>query len=271
MTEQSEKTSVLPPSTAVQITWALTGDFSDDPKSQENAKMSEVKLKEMIRQGMEKGEKDKAYIATIVPVLDAVRRSLEVVHKGRQLNFKENEVLRSSSLDAIKNSIEFGTSSRDFLKALPTMTIAGSGGTIAIGQLLGISGASLWLVGLLFAGIGYFLNLWVVKANRTRKQQYYITQDYERSLYYEQYIARVTIILSALYAELEGIHKSVFGARFGEKEGKEFVEKMLLGVTPIYCPYIHKHIRAKIVTIDEWAICEAGSQKAKEACLHWDK
>ena len=271
MTEKREKTSVLPPSAAVQIVWALTGDFSNDTKSQENAMVAETRLKEIIRKEKEKGGKDSEYILSITPMLDASRRSLEIVHKGRQLNFKDSETLRLSSLGAIKASLEFGTKTEDFLKALPTMTLAGSGGAIAIAELVDLSKASLWLVGLLFAAVGYFINLWIVSKSRTQKQQHYITQDYERSLYFEQYMSRVTIILSALYVELDSVHNDVFGSYFGSDDGKGFVKSLLLGVTPEYCKYIHEHIRDKKVTIDEWAICEAGSLKARETCPFWEQ
>lgn len=272
-------TSLLPPSSAIRLTWALTGAFSNDENSNQNAMLAELKLKEIALKARETGGKENQYILDITPILDASRRSLDIVHKGRQLNFIENEKLRSSSLEAIKDSLEFGSKTKDFLKALPTMTLTGSigtGGVIAIAELLKLDGVHLWLVGLFFAAAGYFINLELVKKARIQKQQYYITQDYERSLYYEQYVSRVSIILQALYLELDNIHKNIFGVFYsGENQdeknsSKEVVDRLLTGISPVYCKYIHQHIREKKVSVEEWTICEAGCKEARKACPHWE-
>lgn len=47
-----------------------------------------------------------------------------------------------------------------------------------------------------------------------------VQQDYDRNLYYEQYMSRVAMTLTSLYLDLDRIHQVVFGAPYPVSDGK---------------------------------------------------
>ncbi|MCF6149430.1 MAG: hypothetical protein E3K37_12320 [Candidatus Kuenenia sp.] len=242
------QTSLLPPVSAVCMIWARTGLFSNDEYSGQNAKMVEAELN-TIRDCAEGDENEKKYIAAARASMDASLRNLEIIYKGRQLNFQENEKLRSAYLDSVNENLDFGNKTKDILKSLPAMSIGGAG-SVTIGNFLAekfhLSSAELWAIGLSFTGIGYIVNLLIIRGMRRRKQMLYVQQDYERSLYYDQYLSRVAVTLTSLYLDLDRIHKNIFGQSYPvEGEVRTIVSAMLEGVRPTFCEYIHKHMREK--------------------------
>ncbi|MFQ5613870.1 MAG: hypothetical protein ACE5H9_17250 [Anaerolineae bacterium] len=263
-------TSLLPPPSAVRMVWALTGAFSNDQHSNQSAILVEAALKD-IKDRAEADEKENQYVISAIATMDASRRSLDTIYKGRQLNFEENGKLRSVYLDSVRDSFDFGSKAKDFLKSLPTMTIGTAGG-MTIAQALGLSGSVLWAVGLILAAAGYLVNLWFVRRARRQTQLLYIAQDYERGLYYDQYVSRVAVILTSLYLDINRIHKNVFGTPYPTDgvAASQIIEDMLHGVRPTYCQYVHKHMREKKVTPELWSLCETGSAGAVQKCPHWE-
>jgi len=254
------------------MVWALTGSFSDDEQSKQSAVLVEADLKDIKQRAeSETNEKEKNYIMNAMHVINSSLRSLETAFKGRQLNFEENEKLRSASLDSIKESLEFGKKAKDFLKSLPSMTIGAAGG-VTVAAHYGLKDIRLWGIGLILAGIGYFVNLIIVRYTRKQKQMYYILQDYERSLYYENYITRVSLILTFLYLDLDRIHKTVFGQTYPTKPdtSDQMIKDLLSGVRPTFCPFIHKHIIEKKISPELWSQCETGNPVGIRACLFWE-
>mgnify|MGYP001569367040 FL=1 len=64
------------------------------------------------------------------------------------------------------------------------MSIGGAG-SVTVAQYFKLSGIQLWGVGLALAGLGYIINLLIVRKMRRSKQMLYVGQDYERGLYYD--------------------------------------------------------------------------------------
>lgn len=180
-------TGLLPPIVAVRLVWARTSGFSNDEHSKRSAVLAEANMKD-IKDRAKGNAKEEEYVYSSIAAMDASLRSLDMIYKGRQLNFEENAKLRSSYLNSLKENLEFGNKAKDFMKSLPTMTVASAGG-VTIAQMLNIAGMTLWLVGLILAALGYWINLVIVRLVRNKKQMYYVQQDYERDLYYEQYIS----------------------------------------------------------------------------------
>ena len=133
-------------------------------------------------------------------------RTLDTIYKGRELNFEENSKLRSAALDNAKENLEFGKKAQDFLKSLPSMMVTTGTGVITASSL-GMEPAQLWMLGIGLAGLSYLVNLWIVRAMYVRKQKLYSKQDYERNLYFEQYVTRVCTTLTAMYSDIDRIHK----------------------------------------------------------------
>ena len=268
------QTSLLPPVTAVRMVWAWTGAFSNDKESKLSATLVEGKIKD-IKDRAERDENERKYVITALATMDASLRNLEVIYKGRQLNFEENEQLRKFYLDSVNENLDFGNKAKDILKSLPAMSIAGGAGGVTVAQYLAthfnLSSTQLWGIGLAFAGLGYIINLIIVKCMRRSKQMLYVRQDYERNLYYDQYISRVSITLASLYLDLDRIHKNVFGQSYPvDGDVKAIVGDMLEVVRTTFCQYIHKHMRQKKITPELWSFCETGKTEAIEKCPFWE-
>ena len=128
-----------------------------------------------------------------------------------------------------------------------------------------------WAFGLAMAGLGHVVHRGIVRAMRERTQLLYVHQDYERNLYYEQYVSRVAITLTSLYLDIDRIHQTVFGAPYPVAVGDatSIVEDLLRGVRPTMCKHAHKHMRAGIITPGLWTLCETGGLPATQ-CRHWE-
>lgn len=265
----TSSTSLLSPATALRFVWAQTGSFSDDLHSRQTAIDAEISLKDIWHQ-IEKDSKEKVYIANAMGLMKASLRSLDVVYKSRQDNFRENEKLRSSYMQSITDSLEFGRKTEDFLKSLPTMTITAAGG-VTIGQVLNLSTLSIWVLALGLGAAGYLINLWYVNRSRRRTQIQLIRHDYDRNLYYQQYIDRVADVLIALYSDLDRIHENVFGISYPieNKSIRSLVNEILCGVQPTFCKYVHEHVKEGKITPELWPICETGTPDVIMTCPYW--
>ena len=268
-------TALLPTVTATRMVWAMTGKFSNDEPSKTMATYVEDALKCIEEQAQAQGvnPEEKSYVTSAVATMKASLRSLDTAYKCRNLNFEENEKLRAAYLESVKESLSFGSTAQDFLKSLPTMTIGAAGG-VTVAQVMGVSGTVLWGVGLVLAALGYLINLWFVRLARRQTQRLYVTQDYERGLYYDQYISRVSGILLGLFLDLERIHKRVFQESYEADTNpsalEDIINDILTKVRSTFCPYAHKHMREKKITPELWTLCESGDAEAVRVCLLWE-
>jgi len=236
----------------------------------------EDSLKQIEDRALESTPEEKGYVISAVATMRASLRSLDNAYKSRALNFEENEKLRQAAyLDSIKESLDFGEKVQDLLKSLPTMTVAAAGG-VTILQLLPqeFSTAELWGTGVGLAALGYLVNLWFVDRARRQTQMLYVRQDYERNLYYDQYVRRAVDIIYGLMLDLERIHKRIFSENYetnitsGALE--KIIEQILAGVRSTFCPYAHKHMREKKIIPNLWALCESGHPESTKMCPHWE-
>ena len=117
-----QTTSLLSPVSAVRMIWARTGLFSNDEYSGQTAALVEAELK-AIKDRAESDEKERKYNASVMASMEASLRNLDIIYKGRQLNFQENEQLRTAYLDSIRK-YGFWNKAKDLLKSLPAMSIA---------------------------------------------------------------------------------------------------------------------------------------------------
>lgn len=68
---------------------------------------------------------EKDCILSAIATMDADLHNLDIIQKGRELNFQEKERLRQAYLDLVSENITFGNKAGDFLKSLPTITVPG--------------------------------------------------------------------------------------------------------------------------------------------------
>ena len=100
----------------------------------------------------------------------------------------------------------------------------------------------------------------------------YSKQDYERNLYFEQYVTRVCTTLTTMYSDIDRIHKRIFGDSYPLPDEKEaqIIKDTLKGVRHTMCHHAHKHMREGKITPKLWPLCEAGGKSA-ENCAHWEE
>jgi len=262
-------TKLLPPAMAVRLLWARTGLFSDDERSNSSAVIAEGDLNS-IKARAETDDQEKLYVLGVLATLNAAFRNLDIIHKKREMNFQENQSLRSSFLESTKEALDFGNKARDAVKSIPAMVIGGSAGSLTLVKALNLSSLNAWLVGLLCAGIGYLVNILIVRKTRQSKMKMFVMQDYERGVYFDQYFRRVSNSLLSLYSEIDQLHKNTFDASYPmDKSPTEFVDDILKGLRPTYCKHVHRHIREKIITPELWPICETGKKEAVGNCPNW--
>ncbi|WP_167599348.1 hypothetical protein [Chlorobaculum sp. 24CR] len=155
-----------------------------------------------------------------------------------------------------------------------TLYLTDSAGGVTVAQYFKASAFELWGIGLVLAGLGYLVKFYLVSRTRRKTQMLYVTQDYERGLYYEQYLDRVHLVLLALFLDLERIHKRVFRENYEADTTsiavQSIIDDILSGVRSTFCPYAHKHMAEKKVTPELWTLCESGTRKAVKNCPLWE-
>jgi len=273
MADEQRRTALLSPLTAARMVWAMTGSFSKDPQSKRSPALTGSAVEDL-RSRAEQDALERAYIGGALAAMDACLRNLDIIHKKRNRDFRENEQLRDAYFETVKDNLDFGNRAGDFLKSLPAVAIGGAGG-LTLTQALGMteSGLWLWVFGLALAAAGYLVNLVVVRVMRRRKQMITILLDYEKGLYYERYLNRAAMLMTTLVADLDLIHAEVFGAGYPRiSEQAELVLRSIIdGIRTEYCPWVHRHIRSGKVDPKLWPVCEAGDAAARRICPHWEE
>jgi hypothetical protein len=302
------KSTLLSPLMGVRIAWALTGTFHQDAQGSEGddpikdlkvpkalyacetVKPLQALINKYYTENAISDEKEKKYIQNAMISLYSHLRSLATVYCARELNFKENEVLRLEYLNFVKENINFGSELKDWLKALPTMAIGGITG-ITLATEFKTPDSMVWMTGILFSVLGFFVYEWWIVYSCRRKQWTYILLDFERTLYYKQYLKRVNRILENLYWDLNNLHKETFGefypcldpATSNEGEISQFLNRLNEGVYPTFCPQVYKCIsergllntfisKGKSLVCDNplspelWPSCETGDDDARIYC-----
>jgi len=281
-----EKTRLLSPTLAIYMTWARTGNFSTGVHSQIPASSTEKRLI-AIKEKSKKDEYEKEYVSNVIVLMDGALRSLDVIYKGRELNFQENEKLRLSSLETVKHDLEFGTKAGDSLKSLPAILLGGAGGYAAF-KYFNWPDEIIEILVIVSAFIGHFVGWSIRKYLGKRTERLYVSHDYDRSLYYDQYLSRVEAVLKQLYWEIEETHRIVFGKKYSEvvkpkNGGKEKPESVGKGKpkndsekgtksVPTSWKYILKHLRGRKQAIDPrlWPLCETGNKSIiMKYCPRW--
>jgi hypothetical protein len=254
------------------MVWARTGSFSEDAHSKLSSTLSEASMKDLGSR-VEQDESERRYIVGALAAMDACLRNLDIIYKKRSQDFQENERLRNAYFETVKDNLDFGSRARDFLKSLPAVAIGGAGG-LTLTQALGMTGNDLWLwvFGLTLAAAGYLVNLVVVRIMRRKKQRIYLMLDYEKGLYFEQYLNRAAVLLTSLVRDLDRIHKKVFGLGYPNvsEDSGEMLSGIFNGIRTEFCPYVHRHMRGGKITPELWPVCEVGGPAARADCAYWE-
>ena len=255
------RTSLLPPFLAVHSVWARTSAF--DKQGSAAGILNEASINQLKDQAIKAEGLESQYFFRAMMLMDSSLRNLEIIYKGRELNFEENGQLRTAYLDVVANNVTFGQSANDVVKSLPTMAFTGAAGSLVVSETFDfLTNFQVAMVIMGFAAVGFLLNLIWVRFTQDKKLKNYIEQDYERSIYYEDYLQRTKDVLLNLYQDLNSLHRIVFSQPYAtiEEENAELkgIANLINGVEPHLCPKFHKHVAQGITSYSLWPRCETG-------------
>lgn len=302
-TRQSKNSKLfLTPLAAVQIVWGYTLEFSreksmnlmkftqevlirfcgkaetaDQNKTNTNAAAKPPDAQTPAAQTPDKtegcdltlSEDEKRYLFRVLAAMECALRCLNLLYKGRNYNWQEIEKLHEVYLESLKDAENFGKKFKGIFRALPSMALGSAGGITLVEAFKTTPTSKLWLVGLLFAALGYFVDLFVVKWCSKRRRRNYIRLDYERTCYYIDYLTKIYPVLIHLYDNVKKIYEEIFAApnkskteidkekEKSEKE-KEWIKEMVDQLDPKRCKYIDIHMESNKITPELWHRCETG-------------
>lgn len=82
-------TTTLAPFTAIRLAWAIAGKFTSEPEGKLSAQVAEQTLKGISARAAS-DPKEQSYVSQSEATIQASIRGLEIILKGRNLNFDEN-------------------------------------------------------------------------------------------------------------------------------------------------------------------------------------
>ena len=266
------KTRFLTPLSAVRLLWGATRGFTNDAIKDVYTDYIQPEIDKLLELTKD-NDKEIRYIRQLGIQLTAAIRNAGIIYKGRQLNYNENKKLREAYLKSLEKDYDLTGQLKELLKSLPSIGIGGAGGIVLLQSSTQSPGTFEQLfVAFSFAGIAYLIQKLVEKALLYNKQMNYIRQDYETTLYYENYLSRMENALKELYENLEIIHEHIFEERYHEKEDVgELIKKMIQEVRPTRCPLIDKHMKSGKINPDYWHLCETGLPYAENCKLYNEK
>lgn len=89
----------------------------------------------------------------------------------------------ASQMESVKESMSVGAKLEDIGKSLPQMVIGGGAG-VTLAKALNVSWTTIGALGFLMAGIGYLVNVWLMKKEREKTGMLYVRNVYDRALYF---------------------------------------------------------------------------------------
>lgn len=271
-------TKTLSPDLAVRIAWALTGEWSETPSVREEATVAKARVKalEDLAQASDDPQ-EKEYVPKAVDHIKASQRSLANVYAARKLNFEEAQKMRASQMQQIESYSRLTANWQSAWPRVMSVGLGGSAGALTLTDLLketfksvnpAVLQALLFVIGatLLYLLNEFFVLPWV----RRRIMMENVRWDYDRNLYYDQFVDRTKGALISLYLDVDRAHLKSFGSPYDPNaNAAQIVTGALAGVPSTMCPKVHPHMNQGVITPNLWSMCETG--QGKEDCPHWDK
>lgn len=276
---KKKKPPILPRQ-VVQFAWGLTIEHSSARDVDLQAKEIRDRMDE-IKSNVYKTEdkKDILYIDNIYPAIANCVRTLLIIIRGRNTNFEETDSLSRMYIKNIESISRFTLDLQSAVGRITTMTFGGS----SVGVILAYFFPNLPAFFLPFAVAtaaagAYALHELIIKPiNRGMIEKVKIQNDYKRNLYYQQYVRRSKIALTAVFEEAlylyEEIYKDKYDKKYDNKANREkFIENMMKSLEfKFTCEYIHDCYADKIFLINKerWETCESG--EGCEKCDEWKR
>ncbi len=252
------KLAVLRPENAVRRVWTCTGAFSAKEPSKPFTVFSHEEYKELMSRINKADKCTFNYADEAITLMNASLRNLDIMYKSRELNFKENEQLRNADLKYLEKYITFGTETRDYIKSIATITVFGITGG-AIGAFFNVSIILLWLLGMGLGLLALVVQLTYLSYGYHRSKQFYIQHDFERTLYYLDYLQKAEKILESLCEELSKTYQRNIGS-YTHDSKNNFITTMIYEARPKFCESVINHITSEKNTPEHWTLCEIGGK-----------
>jgi uncharacterized repeat protein (TIGR01451 family) len=300
-----EKAPVLTPIAGVKLAWAMTGGFPQsnvpvegnaDASQATGDKKENASQGSMVATSAVNAEKmlaceaktlptdpnQLAYVRESTLAIRAAVRNLSTVYRGRELNLRENDVLRKVYLNAIKEDLSFVISLKNFTKALPGAVIAGGislGFSLISQRYLGVplTESDILIFTIIAAAFGITLFFFFNLVTRWRQKKFFVQRDHERTVYFKNYLIRSEKVLRDLYYELALKYQSCIDKAFtdftpkknpeekGDGNYKDYdeIDLMLKSLYPMECEDADKCVYSWFFYPRWWIYCETRNCEAR--------
>lgn len=278
MATNKKSTEILPPGLAVRLAWDLTGEWSETTAVQDRAKIANSRLAALADQALNGPDEDeKKYVPQAVKYIYSCQRSLAAIYASRKLNFEEVRQMREAQRESIEAYSKLTANWQSAWPRVVSVGIGGSAGALTLVDLAkgyfpsinpAVLQAYMFIIG---AGVLYLVNEFIVLPwVRRSLMMERVRGDYDRNLYYAQFIERTRSALVSLYEDVDRVHQKVFRSPYEpQPDVTKIVDGVLAGVLPTMCDKVHDHMHRGLATPNLWSICETGT--AKESCPNWTK
>jgi len=266
------------PREAVQFTWALTigqSGSADAEGLRERQKDIQDYIDGIRSELVKKGKANQQhirYIDAIYAAINSCVRTLHIIIRGRDTNFKEVDKLKEVYLAKAEAITTFSGNLQSAFGRIATITIGGTSATAIVAYYF--PNLPTFVFPLVLAAAGaisfgvheQFVKPWQQKENVKAS----IRNDYQRNLYYQQYVRRTKDALTRLFKETLDLYKEIYDGSYDPKydipkNREEFTDNLLgpLGFNiPYICPNIHDCFAKGIIldkkNLDRWPTCESG-------------
>ena len=276
-TQASRVEPPILPREAVQWTWSLTiGQSGSSDAEVLRERQKEIQgyidgIKDELGKTGKASQQDIRYIDGVYAAINSCVRTLHIIIRGRDTNFKEVDKLKEVYLAKAEDIVTFSGNLQSAFGRIATMTIGGTSVTAIVAYYL--PNLPVFVFPLVLAAAGaisfgvheQFVKPWKrgenVKAN--------VKNDYQRNQYYQQYVRRSKDALTGLFKETLDLFEEIYGKSYDpvhNKPGKkeEFVNSLLKPIEfeNYTCPIIHECFAKGIIldkkNLDRWPTCESG-------------
>jgi hypothetical protein len=204
-------------------------------------------------------------------------RSLQIIYRGREDNFKTIESLRDTKQKSLDNWEQVGLNLQSLLPRLTAVTIGGT----TIGGLAEVVGKSIWsgykseyllALFLLGAALSYlFTETWIKPRKIDEKVREIIELDNNRNKYFGNYISKSACVLSILFDEIGSIYSDVYSAPWPDTSDKAHIEKKLQCLKTTSCRNADDCLKKDLIHSEDWARCELGPNSVYNNCPNLGK
>lgn len=272
------KTKFFPPERAIEIAWARTTQLSSNQAARVDAERAKEQMDDLLKKAEEKGsDKEKRYVNGVYSAIESTFRNLVTARNALDLNFTEVLKLREKRSENIQYNETFSSELQSLIPRLSEMTIGGVTGGVLLSAIVenwfppSLKPYAMPLVLAFSAAATYIIHETLVKPwVRKKLEMEVIKLDYDRIMYYAQYVERVKASLKGLFNKVNRLHEHIFEDNYYKEkvDPDKFVNDVLVGMEPSMCDYVADCISPpkEVITSDLWSRCETG--RDVEKCPH---